>query len=78
MTVWLRLTLVVLAVLFGACAQKPATPLATVSQVDLDRYLGTWYEIAMLPNRFQARCVGDTRGPVHERGRDDSSGQSLP
>jgi len=33
--------------------------LKTVSQVDLDRYLGTWYEIARLPNWFQDQCAGD-------------------
>ncbi|MER3427442.1 MAG: hypothetical protein C4334_04955 [Pyrinomonas sp.] len=31
-----------------------------VSRVDLDRYVGTWYEIARYPNRFQRQCVGDT------------------
>lgn len=31
----------------------------TVSHVDLDRYLGHWYEIARLPNRFQDHCVAD-------------------
>ena len=28
-------------------------PLTTVAQLDLDRYLGTWYEIARLPMRHQ-------------------------
>lgn len=36
-------------------------PLDTVAQVDLNRYLGTWYEIAMLPNRFERQCVSDTQ-----------------
>jgi apolipoprotein D and lipocalin family protein len=35
-------------------------PLRTVSKVDLNRYVGTWYEIARYPNRFQRKCVGDT------------------
>jgi apolipoprotein D and lipocalin family protein len=26
--------------------------------VDLERYAGTWYEIARIPNRFQNDCVG--------------------
>lgn len=46
--------------LLGACAQ-PTRPLPTVPQVDLERYTGTWYEIALLPNRFQSRCVADTQ-----------------
>ena len=47
------------AVLAGAGAvalsrRKPAAPLRTVTHVDLDRYLGRWYEIARLPTRFEA------------------------
>lgn len=30
-----------------------------VPNVDLNRYAGTWYEIARLPNRFQKDCAGD-------------------
>lgn len=33
-------------------------PLEAVSHVDLQRYLGTWYEIATIPQRFQKGCVG--------------------
>lgn len=33
-----------------------AQPLRTVSNVDLDRYTGTWYEIASFPQRFQKGC----------------------
>lgn len=32
----------------------------TVSGVELDRYIGTWYEIAKIPNRFQKKCSRDT------------------
>ena len=32
-------------------------PVETVANLDLDRYLGTWYEIGSLPNRFQKHCV---------------------
>ncbi|MGB7295416.1 MAG: lipocalin family protein [Candidatus Aminicenantales bacterium] len=35
-------------------------PLQVVPRVDLDRYLGTWYEIATIPQRFQKDCVGVT------------------
>ena len=27
--------------------------------VDLHRYLGTWYELARLPNAFQEKCAGE-------------------
>jgi len=43
----------------------------TVTFVDLNRYLGTWYEIASIPNRFQKHCRGNTiaryRKIEHER-----------
>lgn len=32
----------------------------TVPRVDLDRYAGTWHEVALYPNRFQRECVADT------------------
>jgi apolipoprotein D and lipocalin family protein len=35
-------------------------PLETVPHVDLERYLGTWYEIASYPQRFQKGCTGTT------------------
>ncbi|WP_318527326.1 lipocalin family protein [Ruegeria aquimaris] len=31
-----------------------------VSALDIDRYLGRWYEIARFPNRFEEGCVGVT------------------
>jgi len=43
----------------GAAAATPA-PLETVPSVDLDRYVGTWYEIASFPQRFQKGCTGTT------------------
>jgi len=33
-------------------------PLETVNNVDLDRYIGQWYEIARYEHRFQKGCVG--------------------
>ena len=44
----------------AAFAQEPRRPpLRVVSDVDLPRYMGTWYEIARLPFRFEAQCVSD-------------------
>lgn len=42
----------------SSCASQPiyrtsTTPLDTVSHVDLNKYLGTWYEIYRLPNKFE-------------------------
>jgi len=35
-------------------------PLRTVPYVDLERYAGTWYEIASYPQRFQKGCTATT------------------
>lgn len=37
-----------------------AAPLESVEDLDLDRYLGRWYEIERYPNSFQKRLVGVT------------------
>jgi apolipoprotein D and lipocalin family protein len=37
-----------------------ATPLTTIASLDVNRYMGTWYEIAKFPNRFQKDCAGNT------------------
>ena len=42
----------------GAAPQPP--PLQTVTHVDLNRYLGLWYEIGRYPNSFQKGCLGST------------------
>ena len=44
----------------GSCRSTPDAPLPTVASLDVPRYMGTWYEIAKLPNRFQASCASDT------------------
>jgi apolipoprotein D and lipocalin family protein len=47
--------------LFVGCkdmGKEPLSPLTTVSHVDLNRYMGEWYEIARYPNSFQKGCVG--------------------
>ncbi|MBE2254100.1 MAG: lipocalin family protein [Myxococcus sp.] len=35
-------------------------PLTTVPKVELNRYLGTWYEIGSFPQSFQKGCTGTT------------------
>jgi apolipoprotein D and lipocalin family protein len=37
--------------------RKKLPPLQTVDHVDLERYAGTWYEIAAFPQRFQRGCT---------------------
>ncbi len=46
----------------AACGPSPryiVTP-ATAVEVDLDRYAGTWYEIASYPQRYQKDCTNTT------------------
>lgn len=51
-----------LSVLAGAIASgQSATTVRTVDKVDLNRYLGVWFEIARFPNSFQRSCAGDVR-----------------
>lgn len=40
-------------------AASSDSPLETVSKVDLNRYVGRWYEIAKYPNRFERMCDRD-------------------
>lgn len=50
-----------LVALVAACAAPvQAPPLQTVPRVDIARYAGKWYEVALYPNRFQQGCVADT------------------
>lgn len=37
-----------------------SVPMSVVGAVDLNRYLGKWYEIARFPNRFEAGCQAVT------------------
>lgn len=51
--------------LLTACSGPPVNrdgslPLQTVDYVDIDRYLGKWYEIARFPNRFEENCEAVT------------------
>jgi apolipoprotein D and lipocalin family protein len=54
-----------LALTVAACEEppvnrNPAQPLTTVAAVDLDRYLGRWYEIARFDHSFERDCTAVT------------------
>ena len=61
------------AILAAALALAPlalaAAPHAvqSVSRVDVLRWAGTWYEVARLPNRFQADCASDVTAHYEPR-----------
>jgi len=42
-------------------APDALAPVVTIAKLDVPRYMGTWHEIAKFPNRFQAKCVANTR-----------------
>ena len=46
---------VLLPILFG-CSSANYPPLDVVDNVDIQRYLGKWNEIAILPNSFEKGC----------------------
>lgn len=52
--------ILVFIILLASCAHmKDSAPaLQVVPYVDLDRYTGTWYEIARYPHKFQKGCIG--------------------
>ncbi len=55
------LALVIIPILVIGCASTEKLTmkkLETVPFVDLNRYVGQWFEIARYPNRFQKGCVG--------------------
>jgi len=61
--------LLVLALLSPAGAVPPVP----VASVDLERYVGTWHELARIPNKFQRDCACDVtaRYAVRPDGRID-------
>jgi len=51
--------LILMIFLMNSCVPMKDTsiaPLQTVEKVDLERYVGEWYEIARYPNSFQKDC----------------------
>ena len=61
MTRTTRSLLVALALAFAgpAVAADPQAPLKAVPELDLQRYAGTWHEIARLPMDEEAECARD-------------------
>ena len=74
-----RLALAVLLAL--AASTTPAAnaqevpSMTTVNEVDLQRYVGLWYEIARIPNRFQNDCAAGATAEY--RLRDDGRLQVI-
>lgn len=61
----MRILLVGLLAFLSACAASTTARLGlpelrTVAHVDLERYMGSWHEIASFPHSFQKGCTGTT------------------
>ena len=53
----------ILSLLVQGCAvlnQQEYRPLEVVENVEINKYMGTWYEIASIPMSFQENCTGTT------------------
>jgi apolipoprotein D and lipocalin family protein len=60
MKIVLMLGALIIGISAASFAAAEKRPLDVVPFVDLQKYLGTWYEIATIPQRFQKGCVGVT------------------
>ena len=49
-----------LLILVSQLAVADDRPVTTVPNVDLERYLGRWYEVGSFPMFFQRHCIGET------------------
>lgn len=50
-------TLLMFLVLASCAFAAKNAPLSTEEYVDVNKYLGRWYEIAKIPNSFQKKCL---------------------
>ncbi len=48
------------ASLLFSTATRADTPVTAVKEVDLNRYLGRWFDVRSIPNRFQKGCTDTT------------------
>jgi apolipoprotein D and lipocalin family protein len=55
----MRQSVIILFLVFTMTQFAFAVP-ETVSSVDLNKYIGAWYEVASIPQFFQRKCVANT------------------
>jgi apolipoprotein D and lipocalin family protein len=51
-----------------AATAQPLPPLQALPSLDVAAYMGTWYQVAWIPNRFQKQCVSDTAATYRDLG----------
>lgn len=54
MRIWSKLGVIVTALLSVACSVTPPKDVKVVNNFELNRYLGTWYEVARLDHSFES------------------------
>ena len=57
----------ILVLSFSAYGQSGDVSVKTIPSLDVQRYMGTWYEIAKYPNWFQKKCVSNTKAVYSTR-----------
>lgn len=45
----------------SACAAQASLPVKSIENLDLQRYMGPWFEVAKFPNWFQRKCQRNTQ-----------------
>jgi apolipoprotein D and lipocalin family protein len=62
----------VVALLAGCSTSNEANlaPMPVVASVDVARYLGTWHQVAWIPNSFQGDCASETKATYTLDGKD--------
>lgn len=51
------ISLIILVFILASCTMSKNTYLPVVQSLDVERYMGTWYEIARLPNSFEEGLI---------------------
>jgi apolipoprotein D and lipocalin family protein len=62
-----------LVTLLAACStsnEANLAPLPVVASVDVAKYLGTWHQVAWIPNSFQGDCATETKATYTLDGKD--------
>jgi apolipoprotein D and lipocalin family protein len=63
----LRSALAAAALGLSSLASAQPAPLQPIAALDVPAYMGTWYQVAWFPNRFQKQCVSDTSARYRQR-----------
>ena len=62
-----------LIAMLAGCSTSNETnlaPMPVVTSLDVARYLGTWHQVAWIPNSFQGDCATDTKATYTLDGKD--------